>query len=138
MIYHIDIDVLSGLREDGYTDQEGFDSCIFDEKRIDAIRALVRQLLKPIRQYPHKNSAASSSLKSLLERYAGKNNVPVIEGYIRQGECIYAMFLEGYLLKRAKNGQSAYISVSKQSYSKLETLVNPSIYDLMKQRGRSY
>lgn len=127
--------VLSGLRPMGYTNEPGFDSSAFEEEKLKAIRELIRLQLKPVKSAPNSQSVVSSTLKSFLERYAQKIHAPI--QYFENGYCIYAMILEGYKVKRVKDDQRAYINVSKRSYYELQSLVNPSIYDMMKQKERS-
>ena len=118
------IEVLTGLREHGFTSKIGFDPSIFKTERIDAIRTIIREHLTPIKRISAYEAGRSYTLKHKFEDYASRTGNAVLGNYVTNGECIYAMYLEGYMVKREKDGQSAYFNVSKKSFEKFRELIN--------------
>lgn len=112
--------ILSGLTQEGFTDGPGFDASIFSEERINAIREIIRQFLYPSKQINNLQSPQSYPLKHILEDYAATKRDSVLGNSVSNGECIYAMFCEGYSIKRINNGLNACFNVSGKSVSDLQ------------------
>lgn len=118
------IEVLTGLREHGFTSKVGFDPSIFKTERIEAIRTIIREHLIPIKRISAYEAGRSYVLKHKFEDYAFRTGDPVLGNYVTNGECIYAMYLEGYMVKREPDGQNAFFNVSKKSFEEFRELVN--------------
>ena len=117
------IEVLSGLNENGFSYKAGFNPAIFREDRIEAIRAIIREHLKPIKRISPYYAGRSYTLKHKFEDYASRTNNTILGNYISNGECIYAMFLEGYMVKRDPDGKNAIFNVSKKSFDSFLALI---------------
>ena len=116
--------VLGGLRKHGYTDKIGFVESEFSKDRIDAIREIIKAHLIPIKNVSYCYGARSYVLKHIIERFAFLTNNAILGNYITNGECIYAMFLEGYSVKRDSEGKNARFNVSKKSVELLKSLID--------------
>ena len=116
--------VLSGLQEHGFSGKAGFDKSIFSVTRIDAIRFIIRTHLVTIKHISTSSSAYSYSLKHLIERYAYVTQEPILGNYVKNGECIYAMYLEGFMVKPEADGKNAYFNVSQKSVDVLRSVVS--------------
>lgn len=85
-------ELLVGLSYLGY--KKGyykFNESVFDMNKIDAIRELIRTRMRKgcVR-------VGSYALKHRLENQVELKSLPC-QGYVSNGECIYAMILEGYV-----------------------------------------
>lgn len=116
-------DNLNGLHHDGFTNNDLFDASVFDQKRIDAIREIVRTHLLPLKAISHYETAYSYTLKHTIERYVYVTGNKILGNYITNGECIYAMHQEGYLIEKEARGKNAYFNVSKKSVEVLKAVV---------------
>jgi len=116
--------VLCGLRKHGYTDKNGFIESVFSKDRIDAVREIIKTHLIPIKNVSYHYGARSYVLKHVIERFAYHNNNTILGNYITNGECIYAMYLEGYTVKRDSDGKNARFNVSKRSVDALQAVVS--------------
>lgn len=112
--------ILYGLTQEGFTDGPRFDASIFSEERINAIREIIRHFLYPSKQINILQSPQSYPLKHILEDYAATMRDSVLGNYVSNGECIYAMFCEGYSIKRINKGLNARFNVSGKSVSALK------------------
>ena len=81
--------------------------------------------------------AHSYRLKHIIERYAYATNHPLLGNYITNGECIYAMYLEGYKVRRAGDGKNAHFNVSKRSVEDLLRYLGGLIDDNDSQKYRN-
>lgn len=118
------IRVLSGLNEDGFTYKKDFNPAIFKEDRIEAIRVIIREHLQPIKRISPYYAGRSYTLKHKFEEYASKTNNATLGNYVSNGECIYAMFLEGYMVKRDPDEKNALFNVSKKSFDSFLALID--------------
>lgn len=116
--------ILDGLTVNGYSGRKEFNSEVFDNNRIEEIRMLIRTHLLPTKNISSSGSAYSYHLKHILERYSFYTNNQVVGNYISNGECIYAMFLEGYSIKPENDGLNAYFNVSERSVDVLTKIVD--------------
>ena len=119
-----DIAALNGLEEHGFGSRTNFDASLFSNERINSIREIIRQYLYPIKNVFCIGHARSYTLKHIIERYAYVTSHPLLGNYVTNGECIYAMYLEGYKVKRANDGKNAYFNVSKRSVEELLRQIN--------------
>jgi len=118
------IAALNGLEEHGFGNRTYFDASLFSNERIDAIREIIRIYLYPIKNVSYMEHAHSYRLKHIIEQYAYATNHPLLGNYITNGECIYAMYLEGYKVKQANDEKNAYFNVSKRSVEELLRRIN--------------
>ncbi|WP_179353810.1 hypothetical protein [Winogradskyella vidalii] len=88
----VDINKLIGLCHNGFSNgNEKIDSSTFSEiQKIEKIRAEIKKYFTKTKSFNLKRS--SYGLKHELERHLGN--------YVTNGELIYAMYLEGYKIKR--------------------------------------
>jgi len=117
------IEALSGLTQSGFTGKVGFNPSAFKKERIDAIRAIIREHLRPIKNISPYYAGRSYTLKHKIEEYASRINNPILGNYITNGECIYAMYLEGYKVKHDPEGKNALFNVSKKSFDEFLELI---------------
>lgn len=100
--------LLDGLTLNGFEETvKGFDKTAFDENRIELIRHFIPSRFSKIFSFNTRNS--SYGLKHIVERSIGN--------YISNGELIYAMYLEGYSIKRT--GINCYFNLSAKSLKSL-------------------
>lgn len=100
----IPIDELDGLDLNGFSyENEKFDPKIFSESiKIKKIRTEIQKYFTKIKTF---NSIRSSyGLKHDLERHIGK--------YVANGELIYAMYLEGYKIKKINSSLNCSFNIS--------------------------
>lgn len=116
-------DNLNGLHPNGFTSNDAFNESEFNQKRIDAIRDIIRTHLIPLKAVSNCDTACSYSLKHTIERYAYVTGNAILGNYITNGECIYAMYQEGYIFEKEPHGQNAYFNVSKKSVEVLKAVV---------------
>ena len=117
---------LSGLTLNGYEDGREFDKTKFDLDRIEEIRAVVRKWLRKtggINQH-----VSSYALKHTLERYMGRERlwVGVVNGYVSNGEMIFAMILEGFDV--VQDGANAWFNISKIDFDALNVVGSLDCY----------
>lgn len=107
---------LAGLGINGYTDSAEFNPNVFKEARINAIRFIIRYRLKKRKTINH-DVGTSYGLKHRIEEHKWAQIAP-LNGYVSNGECIYAMILEGYDVYRS--GVNAKFNVTSKSFESLE------------------
>ncbi len=97
-----DMNKLTGLCLNGFSNgNEEFDSSNFTEiKKIERIRTEIRKYFTKTKSF--NKTRSSYGLKHDLERHLGN--------YVANGELIYAMYLEGYEIKR--NDINCYFNIS--------------------------
>lgn len=101
-------DALVGLTYLGYkTGHYKFDESVFDMNKIDAIRGLIRTRMRKGGE-----RVGSYGLKHRLENQVELKGLPC-QGYVSNGECIYAMILEGHIPMEV-DGMNATFSVTKK------------------------
>lgn len=101
-------DALVGLTYLGYrTGYYKFDESVFDVKKIDAIRQLIRTRMRK-----GSERVGSYGLKHRLENQVELKGLPC-QGYVSNGECIYAMILEGHIPVEI-DGMNATFRVTKK------------------------
>lgn len=98
----------TGYEYYGYKGSEPYTE--FDEERINRIRAIIREYLRP-RKLMNRQTQGSYQLKHAVEHYdsvvRGK-----LRGYVSNGEFIYAMILEGFQVER--EGRNAYFNITSK------------------------
>lgn len=100
-------EMLEGL---GYCGYDG-KSHEFHTDRIERVREIIRLWLKP-RKGVNCKCMGSYQLKHAAEDSELAEGLP-LEGYVSNGEFIYAMILEGYDVKRS--GINAYFNATSES-----------------------
>lgn len=101
---------LKGLKKYGYDGVGDFDSSEFDMARINAIREIIRPRLKKIKNINRNHT--SYGIKHRVEEQI-EASVKPLQGYVANGELIYAMILEGFDVLRF--GVNASFNVSEAS-----------------------
>lgn len=88
----MDKSILNGLKLNGFDNEhESFDESLFStNKKIDIIRPFLSENLSKTKTI--NKSHSSYGLKHIVEKKIGQ--------YVTNGELIYAMFLEGFDIKR--------------------------------------
>lgn len=117
---------LAGLTLRGYEEGAEFDETLFDVTRIDELRSVVRQWF---RKTSGINLHVSSySLKHAMERYLGRERLwdGVIDGYVSNGEMIYAMVLEGFTV--ARNEVDVWFNISKIDFDAFNIVASLDAY----------
>lgn len=107
---------LDGLGINGYGDSKGFNPAVFNETRIDAIRYIISGRLVKRKTINH-DVGTSYGLKHRIEEHKLAQRAP-LNGYVSNGECIYAMILEGFDVYRS--GVNAKFNVTSKSFESLE------------------
>lgn len=107
---------LIGLGINGYAEGTDFDPNVFNEARINAIRYIIRCKLEKRKTINH-DVGTSYGLKHRIEEHKWAQCAP-LNGYVSNGECIYAMVLEGYDVYRS--GVNAKFNVTTKSFESLE------------------
>lgn len=87
-------DKLKGLTYIGYKGNGDFNPKEFNIERIEAIRGIIRGRLERRKTINH-NVGTSYGLKHRFEKHDLAMGKP-LDGYVSNGECIYAMILEGF------------------------------------------
>lgn len=103
-------DILFGLTPTGYKFGSPFKKETFNKKRINKIRNFVRVYLAPTKNVNLK-TASAYNIKHYIEKSIYARDYGI--GYVGCGELIYAMYLEGYQVKRVNN--NAYFNISSKS-----------------------
>lgn len=105
---------LAGLTLNGYEDGIVFDENRFDAARIEEIRAVVRKWFRKMQNINLRHS--SYSLKHSMERYLGRERLwdGAVDGYVSNGEMIYAMILEGFDVRRERI--NAFFNISEVDF----------------------
>lgn len=101
---------LRGLDLHGYEGNAEFDPSVFNMERIDAIREIIRPRLRKIKNI--NRSYTSYGIKHRVEEQIEASIEP-LQGYVANGELIYAMILEGFDVLRF--GKNASFNVSEGS-----------------------
>lgn len=105
-------EMLQGLGYLGYTGCE-FDPKSFKQERIDKIREIIRWFLTKTKNINYKSST-SYGLKHEIEDCCYAKGHPLNE-YVSNGECIYAMILEGFDVQRPDGSMNCYFNLSLKS-----------------------
>lgn len=108
-------DKLRGLTLLGYKGGGVFNPKEFDMNRIEAIRGIIRYGLEKRKTINH-DIGTSYGLKHRVEEHSMAMGEP-LNGYVSNGECIYAMILEGYEVYRC--GVNAKFNVTTKSFDSL-------------------
>ena len=118
---------LKGLQLNGFSnDHKEFDPDIFSgNENIEILRREIRKHFRVIKSF--NLNRGSYGLKHDLERHIGK--------YVSNGELIYAMYLEGFNIKR--NGINCYFNISLVSLRNLR-LSNKVLNSFKPESGLSY
>jgi len=105
---------LTCLTLNGYEPGIAFDETQFEQARIEEIRSVLRKWFRKMKNINLKRS--SYSLKHAMERYLGRERVweGAVDGYVSNGELIYAMVLEGFDVRR--EGINAFFNISEIDY----------------------
>lgn len=103
---------LKGLGIVGYAWGHQFDPNEFTSERIDAIRAIIKGRLEKRKTINH-DVGTSYGLKHRIEKHSLALGFP-LRGYISNGECIYAMILEGFDVYKC--GPNAKFNVTSKSF----------------------
>ena len=115
----MDATFLFGLELDGFNPKSSiFNPSVFNEDRIDAIRYIIANFFDKTKIAKNQTESRSYWLKHRVEEYAQRVCDPVLRNYITNGELIYAMFLEGFTVKKVDE-KNAYFNVSKRSVNRL-------------------
>ena len=115
----MDATILFGLELDGFNPKSSiFNPSVFNEDRIDAIRYIIANFFDKTKIAKNQTESRSYWLKHRVEEYAQRVCDPVLRNYITNGELIYAMFLEGFTVKKVDE-KNAYFNVSKRSVNRL-------------------
>ena len=103
-------DILQGLTPTGYKFGVKFQMETFNEERINKIRVFIRLYFTPTKNV-NLNTAPAYNIKHYIEKSIYARELGI--GYVGCGELIYAMYLEGYKIKRVDN--NAYFNISSKS-----------------------
>lgn len=106
---------LRGLTYMGYKGRRDFNPKEFDIERVESIRGIIRGRLEKRKTINH-NVGTSYGLKHRLENHAMATDAP-LSGYVSNGECIYAMILEGYDVYKCP--PNAKFNVTTKSFESL-------------------
>lgn len=102
------------LGNEGFKNSTIFSPDVFDPDTLEKVRKIIRENLTKIKTIRNSTYTRSYQLKHNLEKYNQNHS----ESYhIYNGMLIYAMYLEGYKIRR--DGTNAYFNVSPASVRKL-------------------
>lgn len=103
---------LRGLTYLGYNGSGDFDANEFKKERIEAIREIIRPRLEKRKTINH-DVGTSYGLKHRVEENS-LAELPPLNGYVSNGELIYAMILEGFNVYRCS--PNAKFNVTTKSF----------------------
>lgn len=106
---------LQWLTYTGYEAGARFSKLEFREERIEAIRSIIRSRLE-MRKTINEKTPSSYYLKHCVESQVEALGDP-LNGYVSNGEFIYAMILEGYDVE--VDGRNAYFNLATRSLKRL-------------------
>lgn len=110
MIKNMNENYLKGLGLHGYEGNTEFKDTVFDMARIEAIREIIKPRLRKVKNINRNHT--SYGIKHRVEEQIEASIEP-LQGYVANGELIYAMILEGFDVLRF--GMNASFNVSEGS-----------------------
>lgn len=114
------------LENEGFKNSTIFSPDIFDPDVLEQVRKVIRENLTKTKTIRENSYTRSYSLKHNIEKYLQSDGESC---HIYNGLLIYAMYLEGFRIRRAYNdSKNAYFNVSTISVRKL--MVKSGIDDL--------
>lgn len=118
------------LENEGFKNSTIFSPDIFDPDVLEQVRKIIRENLTKTKTIRENSYTRSYSLKHNIEKYLQSDGESC---HIYNGLLIYAMYLEGFKIRRAYNdSKNAYFNVSTISVRKL--MVKSGIDDLRTKR----
>lgn len=108
-------ELIKSLGEFGFDDSVNFNAAVFDVETLSMIRLVIRDNFTRTKIIRDLDLTQSYPLKHKIENYFREIEHPL---YITNGLLIYAMYLEGYRVRRVKNSINAYFDVSTASVRK--------------------
>lgn len=109
-------ELIKSLGEFGFDDSVNFNASVFDDEALSMVRLVIRDNFTRTKIIRDLDLTQSYPLKHKIENYFRKIEHPL---NITNGLLIYAMYLEGYRVRRVKNSKNAYFDVSTASVRKL-------------------
>lgn len=127
-------DYLKHLTKSGYEPNVDFDENSFNQQRINELRKVIRKCFRHGRCLSMMDEANSYKMKHVMENYLGRKiqHDGCINGYVSNGELIYAMILEGFKVRR--NGRNCFFNVIPTDVRALDaftTLLKGNRYESM-------
>lgn len=114
-------ELIKSLGEFGFDDSVNFNAAIFDVETLSMIRLVIRDNFTRTKIIRDLDLTQSYPLKHKIENYFREIEHPLC---ITNGLLIYAMYLEGYRVRRVKNSINAYFDVSTASVRKFMKKIN--------------
>lgn len=110
--------LIGKLGEFGFGDSIIFNPDVFNCDLLAKVRSIIRENFTKTKTIQNRDLTQSYSIKHKIEDYSKRSQSPL---YITNGLLIYAMYLEGYRVRRVRNNSlNAYFDVSTASIHKLQ------------------
>lgn len=105
------------LENEGFKDSTIFSPDVFNPEKLEKVRKVIRENLTKTKTIRESSYTRSYSLKHVIEKYIQTESE---DYYVYNGLLIYAMYLEGFRIRRAYNDSiNAYFNVSTVNVRKL-------------------